>query len=99
MTDATEQNPVGAAQRGGPGSVRWALYAALVFLYLLHNDLWLWHDGGLVLGLPSGLAYHLGYCLATAALMAMLVRWAWPVDLEVSGEAGRDVPRRRATDP
>ncbi len=75
------------------------LYAALVLLYLLHNDLWLWHDDRLVLGLPAGLTYHVIYCLAAAALMAMLVRWAWPADLAASGEAGPNIPRRRATDP
>ena len=50
------------------------LYGALVLLYLLHNDLWLWHDGSLVLGLPAGLAYHVGYCLASAALGHVLAR-------------------------
>ena len=56
----------------------WGLYAALGLLYLLHNDLWLWNDARLVLGLPVGLVYHLGYCLAAALLFAALVRWAWP---------------------
>ncbi len=65
---------------------RVALYAALGVLYLLHNDLWLWHDGSLVLGLPAGLTYHVLYCLATAVLMAALVRWAWPADLEASSD-------------
>ena len=60
---------------------RATLYAALVILYLLHNDLWLWHDGRFVLGLPVGLTYHVGYCLAAAALLALLVRRAWPADL------------------
>lgn len=41
--------------------------------YLLHNDLWLWHDPELVLGLPVGLVYHLAYCLAAAALMGVLL--------------------------
>ena len=41
--------------------------------YLLHNDLWLWHDPGLVLGLPVGLIYHLAYCLVAAALMGLLL--------------------------
>ena len=41
--------------------------------YLLHNDLWLWHDARLVLGLPVGLVYHLAYCLAAAALMGLLL--------------------------
>ena len=55
------------------------LYAALAGLYLLHNDLFLWDDPRSVLGLPAGLLYHLGYCLAASALMAALVRWAWPL--------------------
>lgn len=67
------------------------LYAALGLLYLLHNDLWLWGDSRLVLGLPAGLTYHLGYCLAAALLFAALVRWAWPghlADEEDPPEAG-----------
>ena len=71
-------------------TARRALYGALGLLYLLHNDLWLWHDARLVLGLPAGLAYPVGYCLVTAALLAMLVRWAWPADLEARSEAGRE---------
>jgi Protein of unknown function (DUF3311) len=65
---------------------RAALYAALVVLYLLHNDLWLWRDGRFVLGLPVGLTYHVGYCLAAAALFALLVRRAWPADLAAGAE-------------
>ncbi len=71
-------------------SARWALYGALILLFLLHNDLWLWRDDRLVLGLPASLAYHVGYCLGTAALLAALVRWAWPVELETSHEAGTE---------
>ena len=41
--------------------------------YLLHNDLWLWHEPRLVIGLPVGLVYHLAYCLAAAALMGLLL--------------------------
>lgn len=63
------------------GSVRarTLLYTALAVLFLLHNDLWLWHDRSLLLGLPIGLTYHLLYCVATAALMALVVRYAWPL--------------------
>jgi len=59
-------------------AVRIALYCALVLLYLLHTDLWSWEDDALVLGVPVTLAYHIGFCAATIALMAALVRWAWP---------------------
>jgi len=66
--------------------VRLLLYAALVAAYLLHNDLWLWNDARTVLALPVGLTYHVVYCLAVSALMALLVRFAWPSNLETDGE-------------
>jgi hypothetical protein len=59
-------------------SARWTLYLGLIVLYLLHNDVWLWGNPTIVLGLPVGLLYHAVYCLVVAALMAMLVRFAWP---------------------
>lgn len=63
------------------GRRRGLIYAALAALFLLHNDFWLWHDPSRLFGLPVGLAYHALYCLATAALMALVVRYAWPSDL------------------
>ncbi len=62
--------------------LRYSLYAALLLLYLLHNDWWLRDNADLYLGLPAGLAYHALYCLATVALMAALTRYAWPFDRE-----------------
>jgi hypothetical protein len=49
-------------------------------LYLAHQDLWLWRGAHpLVFGfLPVGLAYHVGYTVAAAVYMALLVRFAWP---------------------
>ncbi len=60
---------------------RGLLYAALVLVFLLHNDLWLWNDARIVAGLPVGLTYHVGYCLVVALLLGLLVRFAWPRDL------------------
>ena len=50
----------------------------------LHQDVFLFHDARRVFFglLPIGLAYHLGYSLLSAAVMALLVRYAWPADLE-----------------
>jgi hypothetical protein len=48
-----------------------AVVAALLALFVLHNDLWWWDDPTLVLGLPIGLLYHLSFCLAAAVLMAV----------------------------
>ncbi len=64
-------------------------WVAIVVAYLLHNDLWLWDDSGLLLGVPVGLTYHIGYCLAVAALMALVVRFAWPDGLDDDPPTGR----------
>jgi hypothetical protein len=61
---------------------RRSLYAALVLLFLLHNDLWLWNDPRFVLGLPVGLTYHVVFCAVVTLLLALLVRFAWPRELE-----------------
>jgi hypothetical protein len=60
------------------------LAAAIVALYLLHQDLWFWRTvRPLIFGfLPAGLAYHGAYCVAAAVLMWALARLAWPAHLE-----------------
>lgn len=59
------------------------LYIALAGLYLLHNDFFLWHNSTLIAGVPSGLFYHAAYCITASVLMFLLVRFAWPEELEV----------------
>ncbi len=60
-----------------------AVYLALVLLALLHQDFWFWDDPSLVLGfLPIGLAYHLVYCVVTALVWYLALKYAWPEDLE-----------------
>lgn len=54
--------------------VKWMLYCLLVVLFLLHNDFWFWKTPQLVLGVPIGLLYHIGYCLVAAGLMAAFVK-------------------------
>lgn len=53
------------------------VYLALLLFLALHNDLWLWDDPRIVLGLPVGLTYHLAYCLLASLLMWLLIRVAW----------------------
>lgn len=69
--------------------MRLILYILLLILYALHNDLWLWDDGSLVLGLPAGFLYHIGYCVAASALLVLLVNFAWPRHLAES-EGGEE---------
>ena len=57
---------------------------AVLVLYALHQDFW-FRDVArpLVFGfLPIGLFYHVVLCLAMAGLMWVLVRYAWPVEVE-----------------
>ena len=59
--------------------------AALAALAFLHQDFWLWHDGRLLFGfLPSGLAYHAGFSVATAALWLWAALHCWPRDLDAA---------------
>ncbi len=62
--------------------VRSLLYVALFLAFLLHNDVWLWDDPRMLAGLPVGFVYHVGFCLAVALLMWLLVKFAWPQDLK-----------------
>ena len=66
---------------------RGAIYAALVLLFALHNDWWLWADRSLWGGLPAGLAYHLLYTFITVVAMVLLLRYAWPDELDGDGSA------------
>jgi hypothetical protein len=64
--------------------IRKLLLALLILVvFLLHQDCWNWKNGNLIFGvLPVGLAYHAAYAIAAAALMAILVRCAWPAHLD-----------------
>ncbi len=62
--------------------VRPLLYLLLFLLYLFHNDLWFWHDDRILLTLPIGLLYHVGFCVAAALMMWLLVGHAWPEGAE-----------------
>jgi hypothetical protein len=46
----------------------------MAVLLLARHDLWWWHDPGLVVGLPVGLVWHVGICLAAVPLLDLLAR-------------------------
>ena len=69
--------------------MRHLLYISLAVLYLLHNDLFLCDDSCLIYGFPSGLLYHIVYCFAVAVLMFLLIRYAWPENLEAESDLKR----------
>jgi hypothetical protein len=53
-------------------------------VYVIHQDSWNWTKAEpFVFGfLPVGLAYHAGYSILCAIAMAVLVKFAWPKNLE-----------------
>jgi hypothetical protein len=61
-----------------------ALIILVLIVYALHQDIWLWREARpFVFGfLPIGLFYHACYSLGASLLMWLLVRYAWPSDLE-----------------
>jgi hypothetical protein len=65
-----------------------ALAAAVVLLYVLHQDVWFWRSARpLVFGfLPIGLFYHACFSIAASLLMWLLVACAWPSRLERESE-------------
>jgi hypothetical protein len=58
--------------------------AALVLLYLLHQDIWFWRTARpLVFGfLPIGLFYHVAFTLAVSLVLWLMVAVMWPAHLE-----------------
>jgi hypothetical protein len=74
-----------------------ALLTALVILfYVLHQDFWFWREARpLVFGfMPIGLFYHAAFTAACAALLWVLVTFAWPEHLEKLGEPDGSASRQ-----
>jgi len=65
-----------------------ALVVLVCVVFVLHQDIWNWTNKTLLMGfMPIGLAYHAGYALLCMVTMAILVRFAWPRNLD-SDETG-----------
>jgi hypothetical protein len=67
-----------------PSYMRWLAALVVVIVIVLHQDVWLWTDRTLVGFLPIGLAYHVGYTVLASLTMWLLVRLAWPKELETT---------------
>jgi hypothetical protein len=67
------------------------LLLLIVAVYAAHQDLWNWGKADpMIFGfLPIGLAYHAAFSIACAVLMAILVKTAWPKELEDTEDASK----------
>lgn len=63
---------------------KFILFLLIALVYAAHQDLWNWREADPMLFgfLPAGLAYHAIYSIGAAILMAVLVKFAWPKNLE-----------------
>ena len=60
-----------------------------VVLAVLHQVAWIWSSSHLVFGfLPLGLAFHALYSLTAALFWGIVIKCAWPEDLEKWAEEG-----------
>ena len=64
------------------------LITLVAAMAVLHQDFWNWRTATpLAFGfMPVGLFYHACYTLACSVLVAVLVRFAWPAELERDAE-------------
>ena len=67
--------------------MKWVLSMLVAAVFVLHQDIWNWKDKSLVFDfLPVGLAYHAAYAVLCAITMAILVKFAWPNNLDEPDE-------------
>ena len=63
------------------------VWGLVVLLVVLHHDLWNWDNDRLVLGfMPVTLAFHAGLSIAASVVWFLATKFAWPADLDDSGE-------------
>lgn len=74
MSDSTSRSPRSRLPRW---VVAWVLIAVIVHQMPLLNG-----DATLIVGVPVLLLYHVAYCVVLSIGLWVLVRWAWPGDLE-----------------
>ncbi len=77
------------------------LVVAIIALYLLHQDFWFWRAATpIVFGfLPIGLFYHLCYTLVISASIWLLVKHAWPSQLEEQADPESAYPQSAIRNP
>lgn len=90
MNDGPNLKPPATPGKANKG-VCFFVCILIVAVYVAHQDSWNWTKSEPMLFgfLPPGLAYHAGYSIVTALMMALLVKVAWPKHLESTEEKPR----------
>ncbi len=67
------------------------IFIVFLILLVLHQDFWNWDNANLVFGfMPVGLFYHACYSFAAAGFWAIVMKVAWPTELEEWAEGSDD---------
>lgn len=78
---------------GSGARFAWGL---VLLVGILHFDFWLWDSTTLLFGfMPVGLAYQAGISLAAALAWTLVIRFAWPDEVEVWAAQGEQGPGER----
>ena len=68
------------------GKLAWGF---VVLLAILHYDFWYWDDRTLLFGfMPIGLGYQALISILAGVAWALVVRYAWPTEVEAWASAG-----------
>jgi len=63
--------------------MHYVVWALVLLLVVLHQDVWFWKDSRLVFGfIPIGLMYHACLSMAASVVWFLAVQFAWPTGLE-----------------
>ncbi len=61
------------------------LITTFIILAILHQDFWNWDNSSLIFNfIPLGLFYHACYSITAAIFWAVVIKIAWPKNLETS---------------
>ena len=65
------------------------IITVFIIFAVLHQDIWNWDNPNLVFGfIPVGLAYHAAYSLTAVVFWTLVVKFAWPTQLEEWADGG-----------
>ncbi|HEY3863471.1 MAG TPA: hypothetical protein VGO59_16460 [Verrucomicrobiae bacterium] len=89
--DFKNQNPPAKGRAGSCVARRIVLFLLIAAVYAAHQDVWNWGKADpMVFGfLPAGLAYHAAYSIGCAVLMWILVKAAWPSELDETDDSSK----------
>ena len=68
--------------------MKFVVWGLVLLLVVIHQDVWNWNNGRLVLGfLPITLAFHSGISIGAGIAWFLAINFAWPEGLDDEADA------------